>query len=270
MSTPYTKKQFHLCIDENDIGKYVILPGDPGRVEKIAALLDNPQRVAQNREYTTYTGSLNGTAVSVTSTGIGGASAAIAAEELIRCGAHTLIRVGTSGGMKTTVSGGDLVVAAAATRSEGTSHEYLPEAYPAVADFSVVNALYDAAATLSSDEDGKRCHVGVVHSKDSFYGETNPETMPVCSKLNEAWDAFVRCGCLTSEMECAALFAVAAARGIRAGAVLTVLWNAELSKKGVDGLVTFDSGRAIRCATDAIALLIERDRRKGSADARGI
>ena len=168
-------EQFHLKIKKGDVGRYAILPGDPGRVPLIAKYLDNAEFVASNREYTTYTGYLLGEKVSVVSTGIGGPSAAIAVEELIRSGTDTFIRIGTSGGMDISVSGGDLVVAQASIRSEGTSHEYIPENYPAVADFEVTTALKAAGDALSEDVDGKRCHVGVVHSKDSFYGEIEPE-----------------------------------------------------------------------------------------------
>ena len=182
-------EQFHLKIKNGDVGRYAILPGDPGRVPLIAKYLDNAEFVASNREYTTYTGYLLGEKVSVVSTGIGGPSAAIAVEELIRSGTDTFIRIGTSGGMDISVSGGDLVVAQASIRSEGTSHEYIPENYPAVADFEVTTALKAAGDALSEDVDGKRCHVGVVHSKDSFYGEIEPLQMPVGDKLSGSWAA---------------------------------------------------------------------------------
>ncbi len=255
-------KQFHLQVTAEQIGKYVILPGDPGRVPKIAAYLEHAEQVASNREYNTYTGTLNSEKVSVVSTGIGGPSAAIAVEELIKCGAHTFIRVGTSGGINRKVIGGDLLIASAAVRAEGTSKEYLPSDYPAAADFTVLKALDQAAAELSEDADGKRYHVGVVQSKDSFYGETEPENMPVSGELLSRWEGYVRCGCLTSEMEAAAIYSVAIARGVRAGAVLTALWNVERSKAGLSDPLCMDSTRAIRCAVSAIAKLIEADRKK--------
>lgn len=254
--------QFHLKIRNGDVGRYVILPGDPGRVPAIAKYLDNAVEIASNREFTTYTGSLLGEKVSVTSTGIGGPSAAIAVEELIRCGSDTFIRIGTSGGMALKVSGGDLVVATASIRSEGTSKEYIPDGYPAVADFEVMSALKAAGDSLSEDKDGKRCHVGVVHCKDSFYGEIEPEKMPVARTLCDNWDAYVKCGCLTSEMESSAIFAVAAARGVRAGSVFTALWNVERTKAGLPDTVCLDSDRAIRTAVEAVKLLIQRDRNK--------
>lgn len=252
--------RFHLRIKNGDVGRYVILPGDPGRVPKIAALLDDAKQIAYNREYNTYTGTLFGEKVSVVSTGIGGASTAIAVEELIMSGCDTFIRIGTSGGMDMKVFGGDLVVASGAIRSEGTSREYIPIEYPAVPDFDVMCALKQAGDALSTDTDGDRCHVGVVHCKDSFYGEIDPNSVPVSSTLAPAWDAYVRCGCLTSEMESAALFSVAIARHVRAGAVFTALWNVERTKAGLPDKVCESSERAIKCAVDAIKLLIEKER----------
>lgn len=252
--------QFHLHVNSEQVGKYVIMPGDPARVPKIAALLDNGVQIAQNREYNTYTGTLLGEKVSVVSTGIGGPSAAIAMEEMIRCGAHTFIRVGTSGGIDLKVSGGDLIIANSAIRGDGTSKEYIPADYPAVCDFEVLLALKTAADKISENVDGKRCHVGVVQSKDSFYGEIEPEKMPVSDYLCSRWESYVKCGCLTSEMEAATLFSVAIARGVRAGAIFTALWNVERSKAGLPDTVTHDSSKAIECAVGAMKILIKQDR----------
>lgn len=257
--------RFHLKIRNGDVGKYVILPGDPGRVPKIAALLDDAKQIAQNREYNIYTGTLNGEKVSVCSTGIGGPSAAIAVEELIDSGATTFIRVGTSGGIDLSVIGGDLIIAEAAIRAEGTSYEYLPQGYPSIADFDVTTALVQAAKELSTEDAGNRYHVGVVHSKDSFYGETNPERSAVGDNIQSRWDSYFKCGCLTSEMECAAIYAVGLVRSvfpkkIRCGGVLTALWNAERSKQNMPDNITDDSTRGIKCAVRAVELLIEKDK----------
>lgn len=257
------ERQFHIQTLPEEVGEYVILPGDPGRVPKIAALLENAVQVACNREYNVYTGTLSGKKVSVCSTGIGGPSAAIAVEELIKCGAHTFIRVGTSGGMDLSVTGGDLIIASGAVRGEGTSREYLPPEYPAVANFEVVQALAQAAAKLMSQEKNTY-HVGVVHSKDSFYGEVEPESSPMSRDIDRRWDAYMRCGCLTSEMECAAVFSVGLARRARCGAVLTALWNVERSKAGLPDQVTYDSSRAIRCAVEAIRILIAQQEKRKS------
>lgn len=255
------ERQFHIRTTPDEVGRYVILPGDPGRVPKIAEYLDNAKQVAQNREYNVYTGELSGEKVTVCSTGIGGPSAAIAVEELIKCGADTFIRIGTSGGIDLKVWGGDLIIASSAIRAEGTSYEYLPQGYPAAADFEVVSALVMSAEQLSSDENGNRYHVGVVHSKDSFYGEVEPENSAVSENIKERWESYLKCGCLTSEMECSAVFSVGTVRKVRCGAVLTALWNAERSKRNMPDIITDDSSRGIKCAVEAIKILIENDRK---------
>ena len=256
------ERQFHIKAKQGEIGRYCILPGDEDRVPVIAAYLENAKQIAKNREFNVYTGYLNGEMVTVCSTGIGGPSAAIAVEELVKCGADTFIRVGTSGGVDLKVWGGDLVIASAAIRGEGTTYEYLPKDYPAVADFEVIEALKSSAETLSTDEDGNRYHIGVVHSKDSFYGEVEPDNSPVGEDIKYRWDAYLKCGCLTSEMECAAVYAASIARRARCGAVLTAIWNVERSKAGLPDNITNDSTRAIKCVIGAIERLIEADKAK--------
>ena len=140
--------QYHIQTTAEDVGRYVILPGDPKRCAKIAAFLDDAKKVADNRGFVTYTGFLDGTKVSVTSTGIGGPSAAIAMEELVRCKADTFVRIGTCGGMALEVKGGDDVIATGAIRMEGTTREYAPIEFPAVANIEVVNALIESAKYL--------------------------------------------------------------------------------------------------------------------------
>lgn len=244
-------KEFHLKIRSGDIGRYVILPGDPGRCEKIAAYFDDAHFVASNREYTVYTGHLNGEMVSVCSTGIGGPSAAIALEELIHAGADTFIRVGTSGGMIPEVLGGDLVIATGAIRAEGTGREYAPIEFPAVAHFDVVAALRQAAA-----ESGARFHLGVVQCKDSFYGEHDPESMASSHELKAKWDAWLKCGALASEMESAALFVVGAVRRVRVGTILTVFGNQTRREQGLSDELCFDTDKAVRTAVEAMRILI--------------
>lgn len=247
-------EEFHLKIKPGDIGEYVILPGDPGRCAQIAQLFDNPYKVASNREFTTYTGTLDGVTVSVTSTGIGGPSAAIALEELIHCGAHTFIRVGTSGGMQPDVLGGDLVIATGAVRMDGTGTEYAPIEYPATAHFDVVNALHQAASAS-----GHRFHVGVVQCKDSFYGQHEPENMPVSAELEQKWNAWLKCGALASEMESATLFIVAAVRRVRIGTILLVLGNQTRRAMGLEDIQVHDTGACVQTAVDALRRLIAAD-----------
>jgi len=248
--------EFHLKIKSGDVGRYVLLPGDPGRCESIAKYFDDARFVVSNREYTIYTGSLNGEKVSVCSTGIGGPSAAIAMEELAHVGADTFIRVGTCGGMKVDVMGGDVVIATGAIRAEGTAREYLPIEFPAVADFDVVSALREAAI-----REGNRYHVGVVQCKDSFYGQHDPGSMGCAEELRYKWDAWMRGGALGSEMESATLMIVAALRGLRMGTVLTVFANQTRREMGLDDPKDYDTDRAIRTGVEAMRILIDNDRR---------
>ena len=248
-------KQYHIQLNEQDVGRYAILPGDPGRCEVIAQYLENPRLVAQNREYTTWTGYLCGEKVTVTSTGIGGPSAAIAMEELNVLGVDTVIRVGTSGGMSLNVHVGDVVIASGAIRMEGTSKEYMPIEVPAVAHYDVMRALADAAERLQMPH-----HVGVVECKDSFYGQHAPERMPVSYELVNKWKAWLQGGALTSEMESAALFTVGSVLHMRVGSVLLVGVNPELKKTGVNEGHCNDTHRPIRVAVEAMKVIIEKDR----------
>lgn len=247
-------RQYHIQVAKGEVGRYVILPGDPKRCVKIAQYFDNPVLIADNREYITYTGTLDGVKVSVTSTGIGGPSASIAMEELYRCGADTFVRIGTCGGMQTEIKSGDIVIATAAVRMEGTSREYAPIEYPAVANLDVTNALVEAAK-----EKGVIYHTGVVQSKDSFYGQHEPEAMPASYELINKWEAWKRMGCLASEMESAALFIVAGKLRARMGSCLLVLANQEREKLGLENPVVHDTDMAIRVAVEAIRRMIKED-----------
>ena len=249
--------QYHIGLKQGDVGKYVILPGDPKRCAKIAALFDDARLMADHREFTTYTGYLDGEKVSVTSTGIGGPSAAIAMEELVRCGAEIFIRVGTCGGIELDVKGGDIVVATGAIRMEGTSREYAPIEYPAVADLDVTNALVAAAKEL-----GHTYHAGVVQCKDAFYGQHEPQRMPVSYELLNKWEAWKRMGCKASEMESAALFIAASHLRVRCGSDFLVVGNQERNALGMENPIVHDTEAAITVAVEAIRKLIKADREK--------
>ena len=241
------EKQYHIHCVEGDVGRYVILPGDPGRCEKIAALFDDARFVAQNREYTVYTGTLLGEKVSVCSTGIGGPSASI--------GADTFLRVGTCGGIDLDVRSGDVVVATGAIRFEHTSREYAPIEYPAVANFEVTTALVQAARAL-----GKRTQVGVVQCKDAFYGQHSPSRMPVSYELLNKWEAWKRLGVKASEMESAAPFVVADALKCRCGSCFHAVWNQEREAAGLDQEMSEDTTAAVEVGVEALKLLIQADR----------
>ena len=250
--------QYHVGLGPGMVGRYVLLPGDPKRCQKIAAYFEEPQLMADSREYVTYTGLLDGVKVSVTSTGIGGPSASIAMEELTRCGADTFVRVGTCGGMQQDILGGDLIIATGAVRMEGTSREYAPLEFPAVADLEVVNALAAAAKEL-----GAKSHIGVVQCKDSFYGQHDPAASPVYYELQQKWESWKRLGVLASEMESAALFVVAAALGCRCGSCFHVVWNQEREAAGLDQKMSEDTSSSVKVSVEALKLLIEADRKAG-------
>lgn len=251
---------FHLHIKEGDIGKYVLLPGDPGRCEKIAQYFDNPHFVQQNREYVTWTGTLLGEKVSVVSTGIGCPSTAIAVEELVEVGADTFIRVGSSGSMQPYVHAGDVAIITGAIRDEGTTLHYLPVEFPAVANVDVVCALRDGAKVL-----GLPHHLGVSQSKDSFYGEVERTRMPMAGHLDERWKAFIAGGAICSEMEAAAIFILASIYGKRAGGAMLVINESEFGDAPTTiihkTLAEFDADAVIRVGVEAIKKLIEQDKK---------
>ena len=247
--------QYHIGLKEGDVGEYVILPGDPKRCEKIAKYFDDAKLVADRREFTTYTGYLNGVKVSVTSTGIGGPSASIAMEELVKVGAKYFIRVGTCGGMDLDVKSGDLVIATGAIRMEGTSKEYAPIEFPAVANYDIVTALINSAKKLDLPY-----HVGVVECKDSFYGQHSPELMPVNYELQNKWNSWLKLGCLASEMESAALFIVASYLKVKVGSIFLVVANQEREKRGLENPVAHDTELAIKTAVEAIKNLIAENK----------
>lgn len=238
---------YHIGLAPSQGAGFALLTGDPGRVEGIARRLEQPSFVAQNREYTTWAAKLNGQRLLITSHGIGGPSTAICVGELARCGVHTLIRIGTCGGMHLDVLGGDLVIATAAIRQEGTSREYLPLEFPAVADLDVTNALVNAARSA-----GRRVHAGVVQCKDSFYGQHSPDASPIAPRLQYQWQAWCKGGCLASEMESAALFIVGASLGLRTGCVLNTVWNQERAAAGLDNPRSEDTSAAIDTAIAAL------------------
>lgn len=247
--------QFHIGVKDGELGEYVILPGDPKRCSKIAEYLDDAKLIADLREYTTYTGYLNGTKVSVSSTGIGGPSAAIAMQELVDAGAKYFIRLGTCGGMNLDVKGGDLIVATGAVRMEGTSKEYAPIEFPAVANYEIVNALAAAAKKKNAN-----VHVGVVQCKDSFYGQHEPENMPVSYELEGKWKAWMELGCLGSEMESAALFTVANYLKVKCGTILLAVANQERAKAGLSNEGFYDTTLETEVTIEAIKTLIENNK----------
>ncbi len=200
--------QPHIMCGVGDVAKCVLLPGDPGRVVKIASFFDEARKVSEYRGFVTYTGEVDGVGVSACSTGIGCPSAAIVVEELARIGAETFIRVGTTGALQPHIDVGDIVVATAAVRGDGTTRSYVPVGYPAVADFGVVSALIEASELM-----GREVHVGIVLSSDAFYAG------------GESTSRFSEANVLSVEMECSVIFTLAGLKGLRSGAVMAVDGN---------------------------------------------
>jgi uridine phosphorylase len=211
-------KHYHINCAKGEVGRYVLLPGDPFRTDAIAEHFDHPRLIAHNREHKTWTGTLDGAPVSVCSTGMGCPSTAIALEELIHCGADTFIRVGTAGHVcdASWDEALDGVIVTGAVRDEGTTLHYIPVEYPAIADRHIVAALADAVA-----ESGYNFVEGIAQSKDSFYGQHDPDSMPNGARLKERWEAWRMGNVMCSEMECAALFVISSIRGCRAGAIMS-------------------------------------------------
>lgn len=239
--------QHHLQLRPGDVGRYVLLPGDPGRCEPIAALFDDAAHVMSFREYTTWTGTLDGEKVSVVSTGIGCPSSAIAVEELIKLGADTFIRVGTSGAMQPGTPAGQLAIVTAAIRDEGTSSHYLPMEFPAVAHPQIVDAL-----TIAAKRQGASYRLGVSQSKDSFYGEVEPERMPMAERLQDRWRTWIAGGAICSEMEASTIFILGSIHRVRTGGLMHMSAEEEDSQT--------NRQRLLDTAVDSLRVLIAQDR----------
>ncbi|MDR9431972.1 MAG: nucleoside phosphorylase [Natronomonas sp.] len=239
-------KQPHLLVESGELADVALVPGDPGRVDRIADHCDDARTVAENREYKLVNATYEGRELSICSTGIGSPSAAIAVEELAAVGVETFIRVGTTGALQSEIEIGDMVVATGAAKDEGTTKRYEDETVPAVPDYGVLSALVDAAETRNAP-----VHVGPIATDDAFYAE-----------IDEYVDGWSEAGLLCVEMEAAALFTLARRKGLAAGAICTVDGNLvegtqkgetdaeELPEKARDNV-----GRAIRIALDAVTEL---------------
>jgi len=256
---PNDGTQYHLEVGPGDVADTVLLPGNPERVEKITDGWDGADVVAEHREYRTATGTVEGTPISLTSTGIGSPSAAIAVEELANVGADTLVRVGSCGAIREEASVGDLVITRGAVRQEGTSDEYVREDYPAVADHAVVAALVAAAERLDYDY-----HVGLTCSTDSFYaGQGRPGHEGFEAAGSDDLIAELRAAnVLNFEMEASAILTLANLYGLRAGAVCTVYANRVTGEFRTEG-----ERRAARTASLATHLLARMDERVEEAGA---
>ena len=234
-----SEKEYHIGIGPGEIPELVLLPGDPDRAKKIAEeYFDNPTEIAKKREYWSFKGTWNGVPVAVCSTGIGCPSAAIALEELVKVGCKTFIRVGTSGAISHKVVSGDVVIFSGSVRDEGTSRQYVPIEFPAIAHPDTVIAL-----TKAAEKRGATYHVGIGHSKDAFYSE-HPDYVADPDSTRKKWAAMRESNVLATEMEAAALFVIGHLRGVKVGAACVVIGeNVDqeakiIGKPPLDDLVT--------------------------------
>lgn len=241
------KMEYHIRVKPGEVARCVLLPGDPARAELISKRFDKAKEIAFNREFRTFTGEVGGVPITVTSTGIGCPSSAIAVEELAKCGADTFIRVGTAGAVNPKVKTGELVIANAAVREEGTSPQYVPLSYPAVANLEVTNALIEAARRLEVKH-----HVGLAVSKDSFYSE-EPERVPLAEESAQRWKVWQRARVLATEMECSTIYTLCSINGWRGGGVLAIIGPIG---KIVDPHAGID--KAIDVAIEAVKILAKR------------
>ena len=247
-----SERKYHVGLTAEEVGNYVLFPGDPGRTPVIAKFLDGAREVAFSREYRTFTGSVAGTPVSAVSSGMGGPSVAIGVEELRELGVHTFLRVGTCGATQPGIKMGDLIIATAAVRTEGTADSYVPKAYPAVADYEVVTALLESAREL-----GAVHHLGIIRAVDALYSDLLPDTMPDGPRLREELRMWARAGVIANDMESSTLFVLASIRRVRAGSILLVV-----DEVGVGEIHHLDPSymeRMLTVAVGALRRLIERD-----------
>jgi uridine phosphorylase len=247
------ERKYHVGLAPGEVGAYVLYPGDPARTAVIAEFLDGAREVAFNREYRTFTGTVDGAAVSAVSSGMGGPSVAVGMEELRELGVHTFLRVGTCGGAQPQIKVGDLVIATGAVRTEGTADAYVPKEFPAIAHYDVVTALLEAARAEAAPH-----HLGIIRGVDALYSDLLPDSMPDPARHRDELQAWSRAGVLANDMESATLFTVAAVRRVRAGSLL--LCVDEVGSGEIHHLDPSYTERMIRVGVAAVRRLIERDR----------
>lgn len=247
---------FHLGLKKSDLqgATVAIVPGDPNRVEKIARLMDNPVHLASLREFTSWRGELDGKAVIVCSTGIGGPSTSIAVEELAQLGIRTFLRIGTTGAIQDNINVGDVLVTTAAVRLDGASQHFAPLEYPAVADFTCTNALFDAAKDA-----GATVHVGVTASSDTFYpGQERYDTYSgrVMRHFKGSMKEWQEMGVMNYEMESATLLTMCSTQGLRAGMVAGVIVNRTQQEIPNEALLKKTEGNVLSIVVEAARRLI--------------
>lgn len=249
-------KMLHIALGKNDAARYALLPGNPDRCIKIAKHLDRYKKIAQNREHTSYEGYLEDEKILVVSTGMGGPSAAICMEELVKIGADTFIRIGTCASTSPEVKRGDVVLPNGIVRMEGTGLHYLPMEFPAVPDYCLLKHLENGALKVNI-----KPKIGINITKDSFYTEINPEDKPMGYELVNRWNSYVKGGAQSTSMESATLFLVAASLGVRAATVLVSATSIETTKTYTEGYPGDVEERAIEVGIEGLRNTILEDKK---------
>lgn len=252
-------KQYHIDCGPGDVARYVLLPGDPARVGKIASNWESRKEIADHREYHTMTGLYKGTTISCTSTGIGSPSLAIGVDELSRIGADTFIRVGSTGALQKGMKLGDLVITTGAVRLDGASKDLVIPEYPAVANYEVVMALIQAAEALRVPY-----HVGVTASTDTFYtGQSRPALNGYLPSFKErTLEDMQKANVMNFEMEAGCLLTMSTLFKKRAGAVCFVVANRVTDEFGITDAMAVRAGKV---ASHAVYLLAQWDEKKRKA-----
>ena len=248
------KKPIHLKVEQSDIGKYVFIPGSVERVEKIASCLDNPRVIGRHREFFSMSGMLDGTVVSVVSTGIGGPSTSIVMEELHSMGVHTMVRIGSCASASSISRMGDVIIPKGAVKMEGTSRQYLPIEFPAVPNHRVFSTFVRAAK-----QSGLPFNTGITITKDSFYTEVTPEAKPVFPLLQYQWNAYEKGGATNTSMECSVIFSIGAVLGIRTASVMICATNYHAYSNDVKDYPHDWEHRAINVGIEGMRMLIAND-----------
>lgn len=261
----FSGKQYHIACGQKDVGGYVLMPGDPARVPKIASFLDGARQVAYHREYCTYTGAIGKKRISVTSSGLGPSPTSVAVEELARIGAHTFLRVGTSGSLHGDMRIGDLVISSAAVRLDGASKDYVRPEYPASASYEVLLASIRACEKLNV-----RYHVGITASTNTFFcGQGRPGFSGFeQSGMRDLIPDLKRARVLNFEMEAATLFTLCSLFGLRAGAICGILANRETNAFAEPGTISKIEEKVARVSVEAVRILLGMDGEKRKAGAR--
>lgn len=241
-------RPYHIQLSKKDVGRIAFLPGDPGRVPRIAERFQERKDLGMHREYAAYSGRIGGEKVMALSTGIGGPATAIAIEELASLGVQVMIRVGTCGAITGKAAVGTIIIADSAVRMDGTSAQYVTPGYPAAATPWVVMALHESARALK-----KKALVGITASTDAFYvGQGRASFGGYLPKERERLVEEMKAArVLCFEMEAATLFTLGRIFGITTGALFAVVANRESNAFRPDAGVD----DAIDVAVDAVRRL---------------